>query len=295
MVPSVRKTLYAAGMDSTKRAFRRKQLLERAARMAVPDAGFLHLEAAQIIGERLAATNRRFEKPVLLFDGPFAGAIEDTIRQQGGPVDTPFARAPWPQPAQETEILPVEPESADLIISVFDLQRMADLQTMLLQINHALVADGLFMAVLPAQGFLAELRQALIETESALSDAAATRIEHFHATSEIGNLLQQTGFKLVVADLEERTIRYRNVKHLLGDIHAAGAGSLQTGENPALPGAVIPALEEVYGKLAGEPDGRIRASAKLAFVTGWKHAAGQQQPLKPGSAEHRLQDYLKTK
>lgn len=282
-------------MDNKDRARRREQLLERATRMAVPDAGFLHLEAAQIIGERLAVTNRRFEKPVLLFDGPFANAIEDTIREAGAPIDAVFHRSPWPEPAQETEILPLEPESADLIVSVFDLQRVADLETMLLQINHALVADGLFMAVLPAEGFLAELRQAMITAESSLSSAAAARIEHFQVTSEIGNLMQQTGFKLVVADLEERVIRYGNVKRLLGDIRAAGAGSLQTGENPALSGAVISVLEEAYRKLAGEPDGRLRASARLAFVTGWKHAAGQQQPLKPGSAAHRLQDYLKTK
>lgn len=282
-------------MDSTKRTRRREALIGRATRMAVPDAGFLHLEAAQIIGERLAVTNRRFEKPVLLFDGPFAGLVGNTLLEAGAPAEAPFRPVPWPEVKDGTEILPLEPESADLIISVFDLQRVADLETMLLQINHALVTDGLFMAVLPAQGFLAELRQAMIETESALSDAAATRIEHFLATSEIGNAMQQAGFKLVVADLEERIIRYGDVKRLLADIRAAGAASLQTADNPALPGTALAMLEKTYGKLAGEPDGRIRASVRLAFATGWKHAASQQQPLKPGSAKHRLEEYLKTK
>lgn len=295
VVPSAAKTLYAPHMDSTKRTRRREALIGRAARMAVPDAGFLHVEAARIIGERLAVTNRRFEKPVLLFDGPFAEMIGKAVMEAGAPVDAPFQPVPWPDVRNDTEILPLEPESVDLVISVFDLQRMADLATMLLQINHALVPDGLFMAVLPAPGFLAELRQALIETESVLSNAAANRIEHFHATSEIGNLMQQAGFRLVVTDFEEQVIRYRDVKRLLGDLRAAAATSLQTAEAPALPRAALATLEKTYGERAGEPDGRIRASAGLTFATGWKHAASQQQPLKPGSATHRLDEYLKTK
>ena len=292
-VPSAVKTHYAPGMDSDKRARRRKHLIERAARMAVPDAGFLHVEAARIIGERLSVTNRRFEKPVLLFEGPFAGAIETAIREAGAPIAGDFRHIPWPEPADGPEILPLEPESVDLVISVFDLQRAGDLATMLLQINHALVPDGLFMAALPARGFLSELRQALLEAESSLNDAAAARIEHFHAASEIGNLMQQAGFKLVVADIEERTIRYRDVRRLLKDIRAAAAASLQTADIPALPRAAPSMLEKTYGRLAGETDGRIRASAPLAFATGWKHADGQQQPLRPGSAKHRMEDFLK--
>ena len=107
--------------------------------------------------------------------------------------------------------------------------------------------------------------------------------------------MQQAGFKLVVTDHEERTIRYRNVKRLLGDIRAAAAASLQTGEAPALPKAALAILEKTYAERAAEPDGRIRASAGLTFATGWKHADSQQQPLKPGSARHRLEEYLKKK
>ena len=129
MVPSAVKTLYAPHMDSTKRTRRREALIGRAARMAVPDAGFLHVEAARIIGERLAVTNRRFEKPVLLFDGPFAEMIGKAVMEAGAPVDAPFQPVPWPDVRNDTEILPLEPESVDLVISVFDLQRMADLAT----------------------------------------------------------------------------------------------------------------------------------------------------------------------
>ncbi|WP_156892562.1 methyltransferase domain-containing protein [Salaquimonas pukyongi] len=282
-------------MDSTMYARRRQQLTERAARIAMPGADFLHGEAAGIVGERLAAINRRFEKPALLFDGPFAANIGRIVCEAGAPIDGTFSHVAWPKPGKTGEILPMEPQSADLIVSVFDLQRVADPAAMLLQINHALVPDGLFMAVLPAAGFLAELRQALIETELSLREAAAARVDHFRATSEIGNLLQQAGFKLVVSDLEERDIRYRDVKHLLGDIRAAGAASLQSTSSPALPKKALSTLENVYGKLAGTADGRIQASARMAFATGWKHAANQQQPSKPGSATHRLQDYLKKK
>jgi hypothetical protein len=42
-----------------------------------------------------------------------------------------------------------------------------------------------------------------------------------------------------------------------------------------------------------DPDGRIRATVDIAWLTGWAPHESQPQPLKPGSAKARLADALK--
>jgi hypothetical protein len=48
-----------------------------------------------------------------------------------------------------------------------------------------------------------------------------------------------------------------------------------------------------YHQHFADPDGRIRATVEIAWITGWAPHESQQQPLKPGSAKARLADALK--
>jgi hypothetical protein len=48
----------------------------------------------------------------------------------------------------------------------------------------------------------------------------------------------------------------------------------------------------LYAERFGTPDGRVRASFDVIFLTGWSPGPGQQQPLRPGSARSRLADAL---
>ena len=51
----------------------------------------------------------------------------------------------------------------------------------------------------------------------------------------------------------------------------------------------------LYAERFSDPDGRIRASFELIWFSGWAPHPDQQKPLKPGSAQMRLSDALKTK
>jgi hypothetical protein len=44
----------------------------------------------------------------------------------------------------------------------------------------------------------------------------------------------------------------------------------------------------LYGERFGLADGRIRATFEFLWLTGWAPDASQPQPLRPGSARHRL-------
>ena len=48
-------------------------------------------------------------------------------------------------------------------------------------------------------------------------------------------------------------------------------------------------------ELAGDADGRVRATLEIVWMSGWAPHESQQKPLKPGSAEISLAKVLKTK
>jgi hypothetical protein len=50
---------------------------------------------------------------------------------------------------------------------------------------------------------------------------------------------------------------------------------------------------EIYAERYSDPDGRIRATFSIIYVSGWAPHESQQKPLKPGSAKARLADALK--
>jgi hypothetical protein len=48
-----------------------------------------------------------------------------------------------------------------------------------------------------------------------------------------------------------------------------------------------------YAETFADPDGRIRATFEILWLSGWAPHPSQQQPLKPGSAKMRLEDAVK--
>jgi len=59
--------------------------------------------------------------------------------------------------------------------------------------------------------------------------------------------------------------------------------------------ATLRRMAEIYAKRFADPDGRVRATFEIAWLSGWVPHESQQKPLKPGSAQRRLADALGTK
>jgi hypothetical protein len=45
---------------------------------------------------------------------------------------------------------------------------------------------------------------------------------------------------------------------------------------------------EIYAERFSDPDGRVRASFSIVWLSGWAPDPSQQKPLKPGSAKMSL-------
>lgn len=274
---------------------RQRAIQARAANIGQADADFLVKIAADMMAERLNATNRQFETAVDMFS-PFDNMFEHLKASSKTENVIKYSTV---QDVSNTstltgtrELISLKPRSVQLITSIFGLHWSNDLPGTLTQINNALVADGLFLAALPGDRTLMELRDSMLTAESMLNGNATLRIDPFGEVRQIGSLLQRAGFALPVVDTELLTVRYSSLRKLIKDLRAMGATSSLNSNVGFGPRGLFEKTEEVYRERYQDDDGKIRATFEIIFLSGWSPDASQQKPLKPGSAKNKLSDFL---
>jgi SAM-dependent methyltransferase len=191
--------------------------------------------------------------------------------------------------------LPFKEASLNLVVSGLALHRVNDLPGALIQIRRALRPDGLFMAALLGAGALVELRQALIEAEAETEGGASPHISPFGDVRDYGALLQRAGFALPVADSETLSLLYPSPRELMREVRALGGGNvLLARSKKPLARHALERAEALYRERHGTPEGKVKASFEIVYLSGWGPDASQQKPLRPGSAAQRLADALGT-
>ncbi|MFZ4531655.1 MAG: methyltransferase domain-containing protein [Alsobacter sp.] len=276
-----------------------RRRLARALREGASGADFLVARAAEELGGRLSAVLRRF--PVGLDLGtPTRHAARTLVG--GGQVDMVLRLAPVadgaPDPAWlglvgDEEALPLAEQSLDLVTSLFALQGVNDLPGTLVQVRRALRPDGLFVACLAGGATLGELRQALTEAESEVEGGASPHVSPFADVRDMGALLQRAGFALPVTDVDSVVVRYGDALALMRDLRAMGAtNALIARRRQPLHRATLLRAAEIYGARFSDPDGRVRATFEIVWLSGWAPHESQQKPLRPGSALRRLAEAL---
>lgn len=205
------------------------------------------------------------------------------------------ARARGPAVVADEEFLPFAPGRFDLVLSAMDLHWVNDLPGTLIQIARILKPDGLFLGALLGGATLWQLRQALAAAESEIDGGLSPRVSPFADLRDAAGLLQRAGFALPVADSETIEVEYESALTLMRDLSAMGESNLVAGRRRGLTGrAVLLRAAELYGERFARPSGRVVASFEVLFLHGWAPHASQPQPLKPGSAAHRLAEALGT-
>ena len=198
--------------------------------------------------------------------------------------------------AGDEELLPFAESSLDLVVSALALQSVNDLPGTLAQVRRALKPDGLFLAALLGGETLPELRQAFAEAEAETTGGMSPRVAPFADLRTLGMLLQRAGFALPVSDLDRITVRYATAFSLLHDLRRMGAtNTLVERRRSPLRRATLIRMAEIYAERFADPDGRVRATFDVVWLSGWAPHANQQQPLRPGSAKARLAYALGTK
>jgi len=277
--------------------FDRSLQRHRRRRAASLDAAtFLIDRVAGELADRLAPVLRRFD--VVLDLGTPGEAVRAALLRLssiGMVVSADVLPRGKPFVVADEEALPFGDGAIDLVVSALALQFVNDLPGVLLQVRRALKPDGLFLAALFGGETLTELRKSFAAAESEVEGGASPRVAPFADLRELGGLLQRAGFALPVTDVDRLTVRYGSVFDLLQDLRRMGAtNSLIARRRRPLRRATLRRMAEIYALRFADPDGRIRVTFDIVWLSGWAPHPGQQQPLKPGSAKTRLADALGT-
>jgi len=293
------------------------RLLLRARRqrgLRLGPATFLLDQVADEFANRLRLVLRRFDlaadigtptaavRTALLRDGAIGAMIAvdplidplPTTRGRVG-VSRDHAAAMGLRVVADEEALPFADNTLDLVVSGLSLQAVNDLPGVLVQVRRALKPDGLFLAALLGGDTLAELRQSFAMAESELDSGVSPRVAPFPDLRDLGSLLQRAGFALPVTDVDRITVRYATPLGLLHALRRMGAANpLVERRRLPLRRATLMRAMEVYTARFADPDGRVRASFDIMWLSGWAPHESQQKPLQPGSAKQRLADALGT-
>lgn len=260
---------------------------------------FLLDVVARELAERLSVIERRFDRAVELHGhtGLVARAIAATGKVgsiERIETDPRFAGGEGSLTVAPLETVPLEPQSVNLVVSPLSLHLTNDTPGVFVQVRRALRPDGLFLAAIPGSGTLQELREVLLAAESEATGGASPRVIPFPDVRDVGALLQRGGFALPVTDRETYTVRYDSLFPLMRDLRAMGMANPLTGRSrrPMTRGILLRAAE-LYAERFSDPDGRVRATFSVIYLSGWAPHESQQKPLKPGSAQVRLADVLK--
>lgn len=246
-------------------------------RAARDPALFLQQDAADEIQERLGEVNRRFTQPAVIT--PFGDLWQ--------------AQMPEARIIADDDVLDLAPAAHDLVIHALCLHWANDPVGQLVQCRRALRPDGLFLGVLFGGQTLAELRACLAEAEAAVTGGLSPRVLPMAEIRDLGGLLQRAGFALPVADSTIRTVTYADAGRLMADLRAMGeANALARRLRRPTGRQIFSQAATRYATGFPAPEGRIRATFEMIFLTGWAPHDSQPRALRPGSAARRLADAL---
>jgi len=259
-----------------------QQRLARAQRLG--PVTFLLDRVAEDMEERLAAVNRSFADVAEIWT-PGEGSLpraEFSSLTRIGLADSP------------DEALPFQSESLDLVVSALALQFINDLPGVLAQIRRALKPDGLLLAAMIGGDTLTELRQAFAAAEAECEGGVSPRVAPFADLRDIGGLLQRAGLALPVTDVDRVVVRYDNALALMADLRRMGATNilLDRRRTPTRRATML-RMAQIYAERFADPDGRIRATFDVIWLSAWAPHESQPKPLRPGSATASLEEAVK--
>jgi len=265
------------------RALLRKRQ-RRAAQLGA--ATFLLDRVAEDMADRAAAVLRDFGAAADI-DSP-----GDQVRRALAPRLGDIAAVALPD--DERTPLALEPASLGLAVSALALQFVNDLPGVLAQIRRALKPDGLLLAATLGGDTLTELRQSFAAAEAELEGGLSPRVAPFADLRDLGALLQRAGFALPVTDVDRVVVRYADAFALMHDLRRMGAANVLTERRRTpLRRATLLRMAQIYQERFTDPDGRIRATFDIVWLSGWAPHESQQKPLRPGSAKASLEAAVK--
>lgn len=182
------------------------------------------------------------------------------------------ARLPWwkgmvgrgTQPVcGDIEALPFAEGAFGMVWSNLTLQWANDPQRAFTELRRVLAPGGLLMFSTFGPDTLCELRQAYHGTDR------HTHVNHFIDMHDIGDMLVAGGFSDPVMDMEQFTLTYADVRQLMHELKAIGAGNVTRGRPNALSGkSRLATVMRNYERF--RRDGKLPATFEVVYGHAWK-------------------------
>jgi len=249
------------------------------------EATFLLDRVAEDMADRISAVKRDFA------DAADVWTPGEVLRP---PLADRFKSVTRVKLDSDSEVLPLKPESLDLVVSALAFQFVNDLPGVLAQIHRALRPDGLLLAAMLGGDTLTELRQSFAAAEAEIEGGVSPRVAPSADLRDIGHLLQRAGLALPVTDVDPVVVRYDNAFVLMHDLRRMGATNIliERLRKPTRRATML-RMSEIYAQRFSDPDGRIRATFDIVWLSAWAPHESQQKPLRPGSAKASLEAAVK--
>ena len=259
--------------------FDREALIRNRKRAQHSPVDFLRIAAIDDVQERLEEVNRSFTSVAIVTPRP------DLWRDFQGNVSF----------VSDCDVLDLAENKFNLIVHDLCLHWANDPVGQIVQCRRALVPDGLFIATLFGGQTLNELRSCLAQAETEVTGGLSARIAPMAEIRDLGALLQRAGLALPVADGTPYDVTYPSLFDLMKELRQMGEGNCITQRRKNFSKrAIFLRAAQIYEQTFGDKDGRVKATFDIITLTGWAPDAGQQRPLRPGSAKNRLSDALGT-
>ncbi|MFW2588371.1 SAM-dependent methyltransferase [Sagittula sp. SSi028] len=253
--------------------------LTRNRNRARPDALFLHEIAVGEAEDRLSMVNKTFTDVAVVT--PFPRIWQSAFADATVVADTP--------------VLQLTPGAHDLVIHALALHWADDPVGQLIQLRHALKPDGMALVLTLGGQTLHELRASLAQAETEITGGLSPRVLPMADIRDLGGLMQRAGLALPVADSAPLNTTYATPLHLMRELRAMGEGNaLAARLRRPTRRAVMMRAAQIYAETFGTDDRRVAATFEMITLAGWAPDASQPQPLRPGSATHRLAQALGT-
>jgi len=183
----------------------------------------------------------------------------------------------------------------DAVVSGFSLHWVNDLPGLLSRMRRWLKPDGLLLIAMAGGASLSGLRSCLAEAESRTAGGLSPRVLPMGDIRDLGGLLGRAGFALPVADSDTITITWDNPLQMMRELRQMGEANAMNGRIKHFTRKeTMMQAASLYQQRYGMDDGRVSAEIEIITLTAWTPSPAQQKPLKPGSAQHNLADFLKT-
>ncbi|POW22699.1 hypothetical protein PSHT_00899, partial [Puccinia striiformis] len=286
---------------------------------------YLRDEVAYGLVDRLRDIRRKYDqivefgsghgslvKPLLDFYLPRKIILTDSCRdllwrdQEFDPSDVEISRV-----VMDEELVSLEPESQECIMSCLSLHWVNDLPGTLIQIQNSLKPDGVFIGAMFGGDTLFELRSdffAASRTRARGRNFGSDipndrRVLDFKAFLEMtdsqsmSSLINRAGFSIPTIDTDEITVQYPSIFELMDDLRSMGESNAVINRRTFLKRDTLLAAASIYESMYGtknEETGEtvIPATFQIIYSIGWRPDSSQPKPLKRGSAKQNLKDVL---